>query len=295
MPTEQSIEQSQKELQTRLQMHKLVSRINKGDTSAIIDELLALLEYFKNLPAKPRPGIDYEIPKDGVTPKKGEDYFTDSEIEEIINAVQQNIKVPKDGKDYVLTEKDKEVIASKIKVPVVEKVIEKVEVIKEQPIITQQIREIAFYEEPDKIADKLKNFKKAWIELSQIEGFEEYMRGFGESFLQQAKSFVPRSLDSLYDVAVRGKITDGQSLIWNAAQQKWIPGTGASSGSLDVETPVGTQNDSNVTFTVSNTPVFLTMNGQVLTGSGVDYTYADGTITLVLAPSSGDIFRSYHN
>jgi len=44
-----------------------------------------------------------------------------------------------DGKDYILTPKDKEEIASKITVPVVEKVIEKTEVIKEQPIVKTEI------------------------------------------------------------------------------------------------------------------------------------------------------------
>lgn len=41
------------------------------------------------------------------------------------------------GNDYVLTEDDKRKIASSIEVPIVEKVIEKIEVIKEQPIVTE--------------------------------------------------------------------------------------------------------------------------------------------------------------
>jgi hypothetical protein len=46
-----------------------------------------------------------------------------------------------DGKDYVLTPKDKEEIASKITVPVVEKVVERTEVIKEIPIVTENVVE----------------------------------------------------------------------------------------------------------------------------------------------------------
>jgi len=63
--------------------------------------------------------------EDGYTPVKGKDYF-DGE----------------DGKDYILTKKDKKEIAKSIDVPVVERVIEKIEtVIKEQPIVTNEIVE----------------------------------------------------------------------------------------------------------------------------------------------------------
>jgi hypothetical protein len=47
----------------------------------------------------------------------------------------------KDGKDYVLTQADKEEIASYIKVPVVEKVVEKTEVVREIPVVTETIKE----------------------------------------------------------------------------------------------------------------------------------------------------------
>lgn len=51
--------------------------------------------------------------EDGYTPVKGVDYF--------------------DGNDYILTQQDKKEIAEAIKVPVVEKVIEKIEVTKSKP------------------------------------------------------------------------------------------------------------------------------------------------------------------
>lgn len=279
-------EQQTKELQTRLQMYKLVSRINKGDTSAIIDELLALLEYFKQLPAKPIPGVDYEIPKNGTTPKKGIDYFTNSEIEDFVNLVQKKIKVPQDGKDYVLTEKDKEIIAKKIKVPIVEKVIEKVEVIKEKPVVNNLIREIAFYEEADKIVEKLKNFKKAWIEISQIEGLEEYMRGFGESFLQQAKAFVPRALQSLYDVQITSEPTEGQTLTWSTAKKKWIPGTAVGSNAgLTLLTATGTVNGTNTDFTFTSKPTYIVSDGAWYTENN-GWTWSGSTATMNVAPQS---------
>ena len=47
------------------------------------------------------------------------------------------------GNSYILTETDKNDIAKKIKVPIVEKIIERVETIKEQPIITNTVKEVA--------------------------------------------------------------------------------------------------------------------------------------------------------
>jgi len=60
-----------------------------------------------------------------------------------------------DGKDYILTAKDKKEIASSIKVPVVEKVIEKVEVIRETPIITNEIKEVAVADTGEIIVEKI--------------------------------------------------------------------------------------------------------------------------------------------
>jgi len=71
----------------------------------------------------------------GYTPIKGVDY--------------------EDGHDYVLTEIDKKEIASKIKVPIVEKVIEKTEVIREQPIVREKEIIKETIKEPQIINEKL--------------------------------------------------------------------------------------------------------------------------------------------
>lgn len=75
---------------------------------------------------------------------------------------------------------------------------------------------------------------------------------------------------------------------------------GGSAGSFTVETPSGTVNGINKAFTVSNTPVFVTVDGIIMTGSGDGYTYSAGTITFNDAPpvhvdGSLAIIRSYHN
>lgn len=74
--------------------------------------------------------------KDGYTPQKGVDY------NDGING--------SDGDNYILTEEDKKVIASLIDVPVVEKVIEKREIIKNQPIVTEVTKEVTI-ENPFKL------------------------------------------------------------------------------------------------------------------------------------------------
>jgi hypothetical protein len=78
----------------------------------------------------------------GDSPVKGIDYWTDAEINQVIAYILKLSTPVKgthyndgiDGKDYVLTSKDKREIASSIEVPIIEKVIERTEVIKEVPV-----------------------------------------------------------------------------------------------------------------------------------------------------------------
>lgn len=61
------------------------------------------------------------------------------------------------------------------------------------------------------------------------------------------------------------------------------------------ETPAGTINGSNVTFTLASTPISGTehvyLNGQLLTAGGADYSISTLTITMTTAPATGDILR----
>lgn len=70
------------------------------------------------------------------------------------------------------------------------------------------------------------------------------------------------------------------------------------------ETPSGTINGSNATFTLANTPATVNsavsslevvLNGVVLEGgSGNDYTLSGNTITMLLVPQTGDKLRAYY-
>jgi hypothetical protein len=62
------------------------------------------------------------------------------------------------------------------------------------------------------------------------------------------------------------------------------------------ETPTGTINGSNTTFTLANTPLSGTevvfLNGILQdAGAGNDYTISGGTITFLTAPATGDKIR----
>lgn len=62
---------------------------------------------------------------------------------------------------------------------------------------------------------------------------------------------------------------------------------------ISVETPTGTVDDSNVTFTVANTPLYVVINGaQYFDGAG--YSYAGGTITLDNPVGTGGVIRSIY-
>lgn len=107
---------------------------------------------------------------------KGEDGKTPTEKElrdMILPLIPPSVKGD-DGKDYVLTLKDKKEIAASIKVPVAEKIIERTETVKEQPIITEIVKEVAIPEKAEIIRDKLESLKDdERLDKSAIKGLEE--------------------------------------------------------------------------------------------------------------------------
>lgn len=146
---------------------------------------------------------------------------------------------------------------------------------------------------PKQIVKKLQTLKDAWLEVRAIKGLDTLLNEAGNNWLNQAKGFVPRSLDSLYDVAVRGTIADGQSLVWNAKQQKWIPGS-AAVGGLSPLTVSGTVDGSNQTFTVASKPSVVYVDGIALKETDnnniTQWSYSGGTLTLSTPPPINAIF-----
>lgn len=90
----------------------------------------------------------------------------------------------------------------------------------------------------------------------------------------------------------------GGTLGTTAITWQQIPTTAGLSNSnfVDKETPSGSVNGSNVTFTLANTPVsgseHVHLNGLLQEqGSGNDYTISGATITYLSAPLTGDKIR----
>lgn len=68
----------------------------------------------------------------------------------------------------------------------------------------------------------------------------------------------------------------------------------ASGGGISVETPTGTVNGSNVTFTVSNAPSYIVVDG-VSKFETLHYTYAAGTITITDGAPPVQYIRSFYS
>ena len=74
-------------------------------------------------------------------------------------------------------------------------------------------------------------------------------------------------------------------------------GAGAGLNFANNETPTGSINDSNVTFTLANSPspvlsLDIKLNGALQTAGGVDFTLSGATVTFVVAPPTGSILRA---
>ena len=226
-------------------------------------------------------GIDFEQPKDGYTPQKGIDY--------------------NDGESYVLTEEDKQAIAQSIKVPVVEKevktIVEKTEVIRETPIVTENVVEKALYEEPIVIAEKLNTLKEA-IDSSVIKGFADLER------ISKLNAFNPTMGPSFADIAGLNKRivtleanpgggladapSDGNT--YGRKNADWVTVTGGSAawGSIGAGTGVGSQTDL-VTYLNSNYQGKLTLT---TTGSSGAATLIGNTLNIPQYSGGGMVYPS---
>ena len=124
---------------------------------------------------------------------KKKDYILEFDKEELRGEKGDNGIDGVDGCDYVLTESDKKEIAKSIKVPVVEKIIEKTEVIRETPIVTNEIKEVAKYEDAESLRDKLETLKdENRLDASAIKNLPEFIEsdkriGFGSMIKEAPK------------------------------------------------------------------------------------------------------------
>ena len=150
--------------------------------------------------------------------------------------------IPQDGQDYVLTEADKQEIASKIEVPVVEKVVEKT-VIKEQPIVTEITKEVAVGDSAEDLRNKLELLAdEERLKIEAIHNLRE-------------------ELDKLHqeiEAARQAKTGGGTSAMGVAQAFKWI---------LKTEQPSGAIDGLNTEYTVSKSifaVLSFSLNGEVI-------------------------------
>lgn len=149
---------------------------------------------------------------------RGEDGHTPTD-EELIALIKPLIPIVKDGENYILTEQDKRDIAKSIKVPVVEKVIEKTEVVRETPIV----KEVAVSDTPEVIKDKLETLDgDKRLKIEAIKDLREELDKVKARGGEHVVSTSNRGLYQLLDVNVSG-IVAGQSIYWDGSQ--WLPVT----------------------------------------------------------------------
>ena len=123
------------------------------------------------------------------------------------------------------------------------------------------------------------------LDKSAIKGLDELIDDLREiARTQQPQAVGVRLLRYLSDVNIEG-ITDGQTIVWDVATNRFIPGTGGGGGGVTVTTPTGSVNGSNVTFTNSNVAKWIdTDTGHYYENFG--YTRSGSTYTMDLAPNS---------
>ncbi len=173
----------------------------------------------------------------------------------------------KDGQDYVLTPADKKEIAKQIKVPVVEKIIEKIEVIKEQPIVTEVINNVENKITTEDIVTKLLEIKEPWFDWSLIKGTEKIIN---QEILDRAVSILDQRTSFLIN-----KLSNLQNQVNNTPA--------STGGGVNIETPSGTIDGANTSFTVTHTPKYLIGDGiakyenDAYTLSGLTIAWTDGS------------------
>ena len=134
------------------------------------------------------------------------------------------------GSDYVLTEQDKLAIASSIKVPAVTNTVEnRTEVIKEIPIVTNEIVQVAVTDEPQVIADKLNTLTEK-VEKKVIKGLEDDLKKIRHSINTGGGGGILRGGGLDPDVAAVTYLTLNQSTTQTTTGKFYFPNIGLTTG-----------------------------------------------------------------
>jgi hypothetical protein len=183
---------------------------------------------------------------DSLKKKLDEELVYEVDEEKIVNSVLSKVEIPDPikgdkGDDYILTAKDKKDIAKSIKVPIVEKVIERIETIVEQPIVTNEIKEVAIPVLGEEIVDKINELPledEFKIDASHIKNLPETKGGkwYGGSGIKEIIAGAGISVDNSRlgypEISAPGSTTD-EKVKYNASDisagylaDKVVAGTG---------------------------------------------------------------------
>ena len=247
------------------ELEQLDEKIDKVDTK-VTKEIDSLKEQVST--------VEKMEGKAGHTPVKGVDY--------------------EDGHDYVLTEIDKKEIADSITVPVVTKVIEKTEVIREIPVVRETIKETI--KEPvitnTTINQEMTGEKIVQV-LNDLEIKPELQIDAKHIKNLPVQGNVPayggaRTLAGLLDVSVTG-VTTNQSIKWNGT--RWVAYTPSTGG---FQIPVsGAVNGTNQTYVWTTAPNVISVdNGRIMQKVSSDGTvnWTGTTTTVLTIAPNWDIF-----
>lgn len=240
--------------------------------------------------------LDNEIPKIlEILPRiKGDkgDSPTEQDLLGLIQPLIPDPIVPKDGENYVLTPEDKLEIANSIKVPIVEKevqtIVEKTEVIRIEPIVTENVVEKALYEEPNQIVDKV-NRADNLIKKEKVEGLADIEK------IAKANAFNPTMGPSFADVAKKQNLLVAGSNITLTNNPSGTTSI-ASSGSGGSGTFIGLT-DVPASYTGSGLKVVRVNAGETAlefatasgTGTVTSVASADGSITVTNPNTTVDL------
>lgn len=240
------------------QIKKIISKaadLEKGKEIAMAKELLDInekqeetLQAIKDIPeAEPFPtkmrvqleGIDVITinGRDGHTP-------TEDELQSLIKPL---IPEPIKGDSYILTKKDKVEISRLVKVPIVEKI----ETVREIPMITNEVIEVAVSDEPIIIKEKLESLKdEERLDISAIKGVEKSNNTLSDNIINRAIGIVDQRTSFLIN-----KVS-------NLSAQVSAGGGGGGVTSLNTLTGAVTLSaGSNITLTPSGNDIEIASTG----------------------------------
>jgi hypothetical protein len=151
----------------------------------------------------------------------------------------------------------------------------------------------------------VKNIKKIGLIFALLAASFSSTSYASSTRAQEADSLISTDHTKSYGLPGSSDTLDGIAAA-NTLTNKSISGASNTLTLLPVgvndlqETPSGTVNGSNVTFTLANTPpssttVILMLDGLVqIQGSGNDYTISGSTITMLTAPATGQkLYATY--